>query len=95
MCLFLSLDLLLVSLSFLLWSGPATFPLVAHCQCQSTIFLFSLHTPFLYLKPENLLLAHNGADAPVKLTDFGLAVLLKNGPEYFGLFLLNRREEGR
>lgn len=36
------------------------------------------------LKPENLLLAHNGTDAPVKLTDFGLAVIMKSGPEYFG-----------
>ncbi|EDQ89287.1 uncharacterized protein MONBRDRAFT_32484 [Monosiga brevicollis MX1] len=36
------------------------------------------------LKPENLLLASREKDAPVKITDFGLAVLMENGPSYFG-----------
>eukprot|EP00049_Salpingoeca_infusionum_P018125 m.355872 g.355872 ORF g.355872 m.355872 type:complete len:467 (-) comp17368_c0_seq1:295-1695(-) len=36
------------------------------------------------LKPENLLLASRERDAPVKLTDFGLAVIMDAGPKYFG-----------
>eukprot|EP00045_Choanoeca_perplexa_P002549 m.25242 g.25242 ORF g.25242 m.25242 type:complete len:481 (+) comp11576_c0_seq1:98-1540(+) len=36
------------------------------------------------LKPENLLLASRDKDSPVKITDFGLAVLMTDGPSYFG-----------
>eukprot|EP00055_Hartaetosiga_balthica_P004701 m.12778 g.12778 ORF g.12778 m.12778 type:complete len:461 (-) comp4057_c2_seq1:138-1520(-) len=36
------------------------------------------------LKPENLLLASREKDAPVKITDFGLAVIMEHGPSYFG-----------
>eukprot|EP00050_Salpingoeca_kvevrii_P002061 m.186408 g.186408 ORF g.186408 m.186408 type:complete len:463 (-) comp10528_c0_seq1:202-1590(-) len=36
------------------------------------------------LKPENLLLADKTPEAPVKLTDFGLAVKMTDGPSYFG-----------
>eukprot|EP00056_Hartaetosiga_gracilis_P014436 m.240565 g.240565 ORF g.240565 m.240565 type:complete len:464 (-) comp15422_c0_seq1:73-1464(-) len=36
------------------------------------------------LKPENLLLASHEADAPIKITDFGLAVIMEHGPSYFG-----------
>nr|5IG1_A Chain A, CAMK/CAMK2 protein kinase [Salpingoeca rosetta]5IG1_B Chain B, CAMK/CAMK2 protein kinase [Salpingoeca rosetta] len=36
------------------------------------------------LKPENLLLASKDPNAPVKITDFGLAVIMEQGPTYFG-----------
>ena len=35
-------------------------------------------------QPENLLLADKSRNAPTKLTDFGLAVHMDNGPNYFG-----------
>lgn len=38
------------------------------------------------LKPENLLLAYKSPNAPVKITDFGLAVMYNNGPEKFGVY---------
>jgi serine/threonine protein kinase len=36
------------------------------------------------IKPENLLLATRDPGADVKLTDFGLAVIMDKGPLYFG-----------
>eukprot|EP01147_Barroeca_monosierra_P006709 gene6709-7556_t len=36
------------------------------------------------LKPENLLLASREPNAPIKVTDFGLAVIMEQGPTYFG-----------
>eukprot|EP00730_Choanoeca_flexa_P018865 TRINITY_DN9196_c0_g1_i4.p1 TRINITY_DN9196_c0_g1~~TRINITY_DN9196_c0_g1_i4.p1 ORF type:complete len:492 (+),score=123.20 TRINITY_DN9196_c0_g1_i4:35-1477(+) len=58
-------------------------------ECMRQIFsgLLACHKDNIIhrdLKPENLLLASRDKDAPVKITDFGLAVLMTDGPSYFG-----------
>ena len=50
----------------------------SHCFC-----CVKGHT-FVYVQPENLLLASKAPGASVKLADFGLAVEAMDGKHYYG-----------